>query len=217
MELVVLNVAYPFAPVGPEISSGAEYVLTQLDAALARAGHESFVMACEGSVTAGILLATPRPSGALDEAERHRIHEQYRFTLRTFVEKWPIDLIHLHGGDFYEYLPPPGVPVLVTLHLPVDQYPETIFNLDRPQTFLQCVSARQRSECPPCPNLLPEIEQDLAPETAGTTPAVRSRGADGGPPIEKYFSLYERLVEESRALSAVVSEYSGQPMDALHA
>ena len=217
MELVVLNVAYPFAPVGPDVSSDAENVLTQLDAALARAGHESFVMACEGSVTAGILLATPRPSDALEEAERHRIHEQYRFTLRTFVEKWPIDLIHMHGADFYEYLPPPGVPVLVTLHLPVDQYPETIFHLDRPQTFFQCISARQRNECPPCPNLLPEIEEDLALGAAEATHATRSRGADSCPSIEKYFSLYERLVEEARALPTVASAYGGQAMDALHA
>jgi hypothetical protein len=217
MDLVVLNVAYPFAPVGLDISSGAEYVLTQLDAALARAGHESFVMACEGSVTAGILLATPRPSAAREEAERRRIHEQYRFTLRTFLEKWPIDLIHMHGADFYEYLPPPGVPVLVTLHLPVDQYPETIFHLDRPQTFLQCISARQRSACPACPNLLSEIEEDLAPGSVEATHAVRSYGADGCPPIEKYFSVYERLVEEARALQTVASGYGGQPMDALHA
>jgi hypothetical protein len=216
MDLVVLNVAYPFAAVGPDVSSGAEYMLTQLDAALTRAGHESFVMACEGSVTEGILLATPRPSEA-PEAERHRIHEQYRFTLRTFVEKWPIDLIHMHGADFYEYLPPPGVPVLVTLHLPVDQYPETIFHLDRPQTFLQCISARQRSGCPPCANLLPEIEDDLAPGPAEATHAVRSRGADGCPPIEKYFSVYEQLVGEARALQTVASGYGGQPVDALHA
>jgi spore coat polysaccharide biosynthesis predicted glycosyltransferase SpsG len=58
-------------------------------------------------------LATPRPSAQLDDAERRRIHEQYRFTLGTFLKKWPIDLIHMHGADFHEYLPPAGVPVLV--------------------------------------------------------------------------------------------------------
>jgi hypothetical protein len=187
MELVVLNIAYPFAPVGPEVSGAAEKTLAQLDAALAHAGHESFVMACEGSVSEGILLATPRLSGFLDEAERHRIHEQYRFTLRSFLKKWPIDLIHMHGADFYEYLPEPGVPVLVTLHLPIEQYPEMIFRLDRPQTFLHCPSAAQRRACPPCENLLLDTVDDELSQPAGAA-------------MEKYFSIYERLVEEARAL-----------------
>jgi hypothetical protein len=197
MKLVVLNVAFPFAPVGPDALGGAEQILGQLDSALARSGHESFVMACEGSVTEGILLATPKPSAYLDQTERRRIHEQYRYTLQTFVEKWPIDLIHMHGGDFYDYLPAPGVPVLVTLHLPVDRYPESIFHLDRPQTFLQCVSAEQRKRCPTCANLLPEIENDLASEHF-FNPHV----------IDKYFSIYEQLVEEARALDANALEYT---------
>jgi Glycosyltransferase Family 4 len=192
MELVVLNVAYPFAPVGLDVLGDAEKTLAGLDSALVQAGHESFVMACEGSVTQGILLATPGPSGRLDEAERYRIHEQYRFTLQTFLKKWPIDLIHMHGLDFYEYLPEPGVPVLVTLHSPIDLYPETIFHLDRPQTFLHCPSADQRRGCPPCDYLLPETAD-------GITSVVGEAG------IEKYLSIYERLVEEARALETAVA------------
>lgn len=164
MHWVVLNVAYPFAPVGPDAVGGAEQIVTQLDGALSRAGHDSIVMACEGSVTEGILLTTGLPQGVLSEAERRKVYNQYRFTLHKFLEKWPIDLIHMHGVDFYEYLPPPGIPVLVTLHLPVHWYPETIFRLDRPRTFLHCVSARQRANCPSCANLLPEIENGAMPE-----------------------------------------------------
>ena len=205
MKLVVLNVAYPFAPVGPFALGGAEQLLTRLDAALAQSGHESFVMACEGSATEGILLATPKPSHLLDEAERHRIHEQYRFTLQTFLEKWPIDLIHMHGADFYQYLPAPGVPVLVTLHLPLDQYPEAIFHLDRPQTFLQCVSGHQRDSCPSCPFLLPGIGVDFAGEHSDTIHAARFLDAGG---IGNYFSIYERLVGEARALEDLAPEFS---------
>ena len=205
MKLVVLNVAYPFAPVGPYALGGVEQLLTRLDAALAQSGHESFVMACEGSVTEGILLATPKPSRLLDEAEQHRIHEQYRFTLQTFLEKWPIDLIHMHGADFYEYLPFPGVPVLVTLHLPVDQYPEAIFHLDRPQTFLQCVSAQQREACPPCPYLLSEIGSEVADEPSDRIHAARFLDAGA---IDKYFSIYERLVGEARALEEMAHEFN---------
>src|SRR5204862_4782691 len=109
----------------------AEQVLTQLDAALVRAGHESIVMACEGSATEGILLSTPKPGGVLDDRLRRKTHAQYRFILGKFLEKWPIDLIHLHGVDACDYLPPPGVPVLITLHLPWSWYPPQLFALDR--------------------------------------------------------------------------------------
>jgi hypothetical protein len=206
MELVVLNVAYPFAPVGPDVTGDAEKAVALLDAALARAGHESIVMACEGSVTQGILLATPRPSARPDEIEQRRIQEQYRFTLGTFLKKWPIDLIHMHGADFYEYLPPPGVPVLVTLHLPVDQYPERIFRLNRPQTFLHCASMSQRCACPPCANLLPEIEDVAALEPQDAA-------------VGKYFSIYDRLVAEARALetAALAPARSQFEVESIHA
>lgn len=200
MKLVVLNVANPFAPVRPDALGGAEQLLTHLDAALARSGHESFVMACEGSVTEGILLATPNPSDLLDAAERRHIHDQYRFTLQMFVEKWPIDLIHMHGPDFYEYLPFPGVPVLVTLHQPVTEYPESIFHLDRPQTFLQCAGAARRSDCPPCPYLLPEVEETAGP---GSAEPHGTRFLNAGA-MDKYFAIYERLVNEARALGTVI-------------
>ena len=202
MKLVVLNVAYPFLPVDPSALGSAERLPSCLDAALARSGHESFVMACEGSVTEGILLATPKPSPAPDEAERHRIHEQYRFTLQTFLEKWPIDLIHMHGADFYEYLPLRPVPVLVTLHQPVEHYPEIIFHLDRPQTFLQCTSARQHRSCPPCPYLLPELEDAADSDCSDGVHAARFLEAGA---IEKYFAIYERIVGEARALEELAA------------
>lgn len=207
MKLVVLNIAYPFAPVGPDALGGAEQLLTRLDGALSHSGHESIVMACEGSVTEGILLATPKPSNVIDTSERHRIHEQYRFTLQSFLEQWPIDLIHMHGPDFYEYLPFPGVPVLVTLHRPVVEYPETIFHLDRPQTYLQCANAAQHHACPPCPYLLPEIEDAVASETP-----FLDAGA-----IDKYFGIYERLVGQARALEMVIESQLDPHLELAHA
>jgi len=38
------------------------------------------------------------------------------------MEHWNPDLIHLHGVDFLDYLPPNGVPVVATLHLPPSWY-----------------------------------------------------------------------------------------------
>jgi glycosyltransferase involved in cell wall biosynthesis len=161
MTLTVLSVAYPLAPTGPDAVGGAEQVLTHLDAALLRAGHRSIVVACAGSVTAGTLVATPARCETLHEEVREQAQQQHRRAIVQALERWPIDLVHMHGIDFYTYLPPVGVPVLVTLHLPLTWYPAEIFYLHRPQTFLHCVSAAQRRACPPGAMLLPDIENGV--------------------------------------------------------
>jgi glycosyltransferase involved in cell wall biosynthesis len=161
MPLTVLSVAYPLAPTGPDAVGGAEQVLTHLDAALLRAGHRSIVVACAGSVTAGTLVATPARCEALHTEVRELAQQQHRRAIVWALERWPIDLVHMHGIDFYTYLPPAGVPVLVTLHLPPTWYPAEIFHLHRPQTFLHCVSAAQRRACPPGAVLLPDIENGV--------------------------------------------------------
>jgi glycosyltransferase involved in cell wall biosynthesis len=70
-----------------------------------------------------------------------------------------IDLVHLHGIDFPDYLPAPGVPALITLHLPLDWYPKEALNPSRPLTYLHCVSQSQANSAltseaflPPIPN-----------------------------------------------------------------
>jgi hypothetical protein len=161
MTLTVLSVAYPLAPTGPDAVGGAEQVLTHLDAALLRAGHRSIVVACAGSVTAGTLVATPAMGEAWHEDVREQAQQQHSRAIAEALERWPIDLVHMHGLDFYTYLPPPGVPVLVTLHLPPAWYPAEIFHVQRPQTFLHCVSAAQRRACPPGAVLLPDIENGV--------------------------------------------------------
>ena len=77
----------------------------------------------------------------------------------------------MHGVDFYTYLPPAGLPVLVTLHLPPAWYPPEIFRLRRPQTYLRCVSPAQRRACPADAALLPDIENGVPVE------ALRARNA----------------------------------------
>ena len=115
--LRVLSVAYPFAPVGPDAAGGAEQVLAAIDAALVRAGHQSLVVAREDSRVAGTLLPIARTEGPVDTAAHHFAHESVRRTIRDTLERRPVDLVHLHGVDFFRYLPPPGVPALATLHL----------------------------------------------------------------------------------------------------
>jgi hypothetical protein len=100
---------------------------------------DPIVVACEGSVTAGRLMAIPAVSQALTAEVRHWVGEQPRMVLERALHRWPIDIVHMHGVDFYTYLPAAGVPVLVTLHLPPAWYPPEIFCLRRPQTYLHCV------------------------------------------------------------------------------
>jgi len=164
MRLTVLNVAYPLAPVGPDAVGGAEQVLTQLDYALVQAGHNSLVIACEGSKTAGTLIPTPRSNGKLTAQSRQTAQERHRAAIEQALRDHPVDLIHMHGIDFDGYLPPPGLPVLVTLHLPPAWYPAEIFQLARTLTWLHCVSRAQRLSCPASPLLLPEIENGVSCE-----------------------------------------------------
>ncbi|HEX5385295.1 MAG TPA: glycosyltransferase [Gemmatimonadales bacterium] len=170
-QLTVLSVAFPFAPVGADAVGGAEQVLTALDAALVRRGHQSLVVACEGSSPAGTLISMPR----LDPTEERAwadAHARCRAGIDSALARWPVDLVHMHGVDFHRYLPPPGRPVLATLHLPPAWYPASIFTPDRPRTWLNCVSATQRRACPFSPLAIPVIENGV-PEPPFTQPPRR--------------------------------------------
>ena len=153
--LSVLSVAYPLAPVGPDAVGGAEQVLAMLDAALVQRGHRSLVVACEGSRVAGTLLPTRAQPPPFDDASRERAQAAVRDILAEWAPR--VDVIHLHGIDFAAYLPPPGPPVLATVHLPPDWYPPGALAPVRPLTYLHAVSAAQHRAMPAHPAVLPPI------------------------------------------------------------
>ena len=158
MSLTVLSVAYPFAPVTADPVGGSEQVLAQLDRALAAAGHRSIVVAAEGSTAAGDLIAIPAPSDDLDHADRESLHTLMRARIAEAIEGEGVDIVHLHNLDFAACLPPPGPPVLVTLHLPFDWYPPgSLPPAPRPRTWFNPVSADQAGRAPPGLDLLPPI------------------------------------------------------------
>ena len=164
MKRTVLNVAYPLAPVRPDTAGGAEQIVARLDAALVAAGHRSLVIACEGSLVRGELIATPRSGRVLDAEARRKAQEQHRIAIAAALRRWKIDLIHLHGIDFDTYLPPPGPPALVTLHMPLAWYaPDALFPR-RPDTHLHCVSRSQQTAAPPHAAFLPPIENGVPVE-----------------------------------------------------
>lgn len=163
--LTVLQVAYPFAPVGPDAVGGAEQVLAQLDRALVSAGHRSIVVACEGSTAAGHLVAAALPPGALTEETQRTARASYAQVVARAVARHTPDIVHMHGIDFGEYLPAPGVPVLATLHLPPGWYPPGVFRPSRPDTWLHAVSETQHRACPPSPLLLSPIPNGVPVHT----------------------------------------------------
>lgn len=140
----ILSVAYPLAPVSRDAVGGAEQVVAAIDAALVAAGHRSIVVARADSCVAGELLAVPE-AGGTDEAARRRAQHWVRVRIDEALAE--ADVVHLHGIDFPAYLPPPGKPVLATLHLPPAWYPAAALSPARPRTYVQCVSAAQHRQC----------------------------------------------------------------------
>ena len=169
MTLTVLSIGYPFAPVSADPVGGAEQVLARIDQALVAAGHVSLVIAPEGSTVAGELLAVSAVTGEIVDGERARIHAAVRERIAWAIASRPVDVVHMHGIDFADYLPPPGPPVVVTLHMPLDWYPPAALAPGRPDIFLHPVSASQAGTAPPGARLSEPIENGVR------IPQVRAR------------------------------------------
>ena len=148
----ILSVAYPFAPVTEDPAGGAEQVLAALDRALVAAGHESVVIAREGSEVAGRLRAVPSLSGTIDDGARRKAHDWVRALIGASIAVDRPDLIHFHGIDFVDYLPEVALPMVATLHLPLDWYPAAAF---AGPARLVPVSASQAARMPHAPLLTP--------------------------------------------------------------
>src|SRR5204863_9888051 len=108
-----------------------------LDAALVRGGHQSIVVACEGSRPYGTLFPI-RVSGTTLAETLESTDAQQRRVIKQIVDEYAIDVVHMHGLNFLKYMPTQDVPVVATLHLPPSYYPPETFSLRRPKTFLHC-------------------------------------------------------------------------------
>jgi len=164
MTLTVLSIAYPLAAVGPNAVGGSEQVLAALDRALVAAGHRSIVIACEGSEVAGELMSYPAPPpGHINRPFHAARQADIRAATDAVLAREHVDVIHMHGLDFFEVMPPPGLPMLATLHLPPDWYPDAALNPVRPRSWVHCVSQSQASRTvspvllSPIPNGVPVV------------------------------------------------------------
>src|SRR5512132_561162 len=103
--LTVLSVAYPLAPVGPGAVGAAALILTQIDASLVAAGHRSLVIAAADSKVSGTLLPIPCFQGPLTDEVRREAQARTRAAIARALSEHPIDVVHMHGVDFFDYLP----------------------------------------------------------------------------------------------------------------
>ncbi|MBV8049793.1 MAG: glycosyltransferase, partial [Acidobacteriaceae bacterium] len=170
----ILNIAFALAYVGPDAVGGAEQVLAHIEKGQVAAGHESLVVAAASSHARGRLSGTPsQPEEITPEYYRYRYFEHKRKIDEALASE-AIDLVHMHGYDFHEFIPRGDVPVLVTLHLPLKWYPEWIYRARRPNLFMNCVSAAQRTAIADCSLIVQTIANGVPiPPVEPTTIAQR--------------------------------------------
>jgi glycosyltransferase involved in cell wall biosynthesis len=138
--LTVLSVAYPLARVSEGTAGGAEQVLLTIDEALVEHGHRSLVLAAAGSRCYGLHVPVQVPSRNLDPDAKREARRLFRQALDRTLQTHSVDIVHMHGIDFAEYLPEEEVPVVVSLHLPLDWYSPKVFEAARKRVSLVCVS-----------------------------------------------------------------------------
>jgi glycosyltransferase involved in cell wall biosynthesis len=175
MSLTVLSVAFWMAVLGPGSAGGAEQVLLQIDEGLTRRGHKSLVIARPESKVAGTLIPTLSLNGPVSDEMWIAAHTSIRQAIAHALDRYPVDVVHLHGIDFADYLPRQDVPTLVTLHLPLGWYKPGAFKNARPNTYFQCVSRSQRESIPAPVAFLPDIENGVAPGLLRESPPLRKR------------------------------------------
>ncbi len=107
MPLTVLNVSYSLAHVSRRTAGGAEQVLITLDEALVRAGHKSLVLAPAGSRCDGLLVPAQIPRGVLDDDAKYEARRTFKHLIDRILNEYSVDVVHMHGLDFYDYLPQP--------------------------------------------------------------------------------------------------------------
>lgn len=175
MSLTILSVAFTLAAVGPDSVGGAEQVLSEIDHGLVRGGHTSVVIAPPGSKIAGTLIPTLPVDGPVSSETWTVAHDATRQAIAYTLDRYNIDLIHMHGADFADVLPRQDIPVLVTLHLPRTCYRKDPVCIDRAKTYFHCVSRSQREAFDTNLSFLPDIENGVRSDLFSTAAQLRKR------------------------------------------
>lgn len=140
----ILSISYPFSQVSENTSGGAEQILRMLDHYYSQQKCNSFVIAPEGSVVKGQLIASPfHKHEVLTEELKSEVYTCYKQIINEAIENYKPDIIHFHGLDFHMYMPETSIPMVVTLHLPYSYYPEGVLERNKDKVHYNCVSVNQ--------------------------------------------------------------------------
>jgi len=201
MSLTILSVAFSLSTVDPDSVGGAEQILSEIDEGLVRKGHRSFVIGSPESKVAGMLIPTLSLPGPIYDATWNIAHQAVRKAIAYALDRYSIDLIHMHGFDFVNYIPPGNVPVLVTLHLPLNWYKQDALRVSRRRIYFHCVSRSQRELFPSDLSFLPDIENGVRADLLRDSSYIRKRDfavSLGRVCPEKGFHLALRAAKEAR-------------------
>jgi len=113
---------------------------------LCEAGHDSLVIACEGSQVLAVVGYAAAAGGSLDSETQQCIRRNCRAPLCA-MEHWNPILFTCMAWTFLDYLPPNGVPVVATLHLP-PSWSMPRFFAAAATNLAAFVSASQQDACP---------------------------------------------------------------------
>lgn len=164
----ILYIAYPLLSVSNESCGGAEQMLSVLEAEMADRGHFTAVAACEGSQAKGAVFTTGRETTAPDRfLERDSEHQEQIIELlrRTNSAHPTFDLVHDKSGSFWRRANECNVPLLATLHLPRQFYPNDSFANLPPNLYFNCVSESQSRAFDDVENLVSTVRNGIQVKT----------------------------------------------------
>lgn len=201
MRLTIVSVAFPLTPVAPDSVGGAEQILLAIDRGLVKRGHRSIVIAQPESKIAGELIPTTSTRAWVSNQTWRTAHAAVRKAMSDVLDNERVDLVHMHGVDFADYLPHRDVPVLATLHVPLSWYPQLALHNPRARTYLNCVSRSQRELLRSRVQFLPDVENGIDIDFFRGGPSIRKRNfviALGRICSEKAFDVALRAAKKAR-------------------
>ena len=160
----ILYVAYPMLPISASVPGGAEQALWVLEREMAGRGHQTAVAACEGTQIAGKLVATGQAPAELDAFEQRKTEHEDAVVAeirRAQAAGEPYDVVHDHGGSFWQRAREVSAPVLATLHLPKTFYWRRAFDVVAVNVFFNCVSLSQQRSFVDIPHMLGVVNNGI--------------------------------------------------------
>jgi glycosyltransferase involved in cell wall biosynthesis len=174
LPLTVLSVGYPLAKISCSTPGGAEQIVLTLDKGLVASGDRSLVLAPRGSRCYGLLVPVCTPSFHFDESTKREAQLNFQDSLERVLERYQVDVVHMHGVDFDRYLPRHKIPIVVTLHLPLAWYSHKAFCERRPNLSLVAVSHTQARSAPQEVSISATIPNGIELEAFAGTPRKRT-------------------------------------------